>query len=59
MTAGDHTTFRDEVGAYLLGALSDAERASFEGHLVVAQSAGTRSSACVPRPTCCRARSSR
>jgi anti-sigma-K factor RskA len=34
MTAGDHTTFRDEVGAYLLGALSDAERASFEGHLV-------------------------
>jgi anti-sigma-K factor RskA len=34
MTTGDHTTFRDEVGAYLLGALSDAERASFEGHLV-------------------------
>jgi hypothetical protein len=34
MTAGDHTTFKDEVGAYLLGALSDAERASFEGHLV-------------------------
>ena len=31
---GDHTTYRDEVGAYLLGALSDAERASFEGHLV-------------------------
>jgi hypothetical protein len=30
----DHATFRDEVGAYLLGALSDAERASFEGHLV-------------------------
>jgi anti-sigma-K factor RskA len=34
MTAGDHTTFKDEVGAYLLGALSDSERASFEGHLV-------------------------
>jgi anti-sigma-K factor RskA len=34
MTAGDHATYRDEVGAYLLGALSDAERASFEGHLV-------------------------
>jgi Anti-sigma-K factor rskA/Putative zinc-finger len=33
MTKGDHTTYRDEVGAYLLGALSDAERASFEGHL--------------------------
>ena len=30
----DHATHRDEVGAYLLGALSDAERASFEGHLV-------------------------
>jgi hypothetical protein len=34
MTARDHATYRDEVGAYLLGALSDAERASFEGHLV-------------------------
>ena len=34
MTTPDHATFRDEVGAYLLGALSDAERASFEGHLV-------------------------
>jgi hypothetical protein len=33
MTTGDHTTFKDEVGAYLLGALSDAERASFEAHL--------------------------
>jgi hypothetical protein len=30
----DHATYRDEVGAYLLGALSDAERASLEGHLV-------------------------
>jgi anti-sigma-K factor RskA len=30
----DHATYRDEVGAYLLGALSDAERAAFEGHLV-------------------------
>jgi len=34
MTTGDHTTFKDEVGAYLLGALSDAERVSFEAHLV-------------------------
>jgi anti-sigma-K factor RskA len=34
MSTGDHTTHRDEVGAYLLGALSDSERASFEGHLV-------------------------
>lgn len=31
---GDHTTFRDDVGAYVLGALSDSERAAFEGHLV-------------------------
>ncbi|MBA3263001.1 MAG: anti-sigma factor [Thermoleophilaceae bacterium] len=30
---GDHTTYLDEVGAYLLGALSDAERTSFEAHL--------------------------
>ena len=34
MSTPDHATFRDEVGAYLLGALSDVERASFEGHLV-------------------------
>ena len=34
MSTGDHATYRDEVGAYLLGALSDAERAAFEGHLV-------------------------
>ena len=34
MSTWDHTTHRDEVGAYLLGALSDSERASFEGHLV-------------------------
>ncbi|MEA2402744.1 MAG: hypothetical protein QOK00_3147 [Thermoleophilaceae bacterium] len=33
MTTGDHTTYRDEVGAYLLGALSDAECAAFEAHL--------------------------
>ncbi len=30
----DHTTYRDEVAAYVLGALSDSERAAFEGHLV-------------------------
>jgi hypothetical protein len=29
----DHTTFRDEVGAYLLGALTPAERSAFEQHL--------------------------
>jgi anti-sigma-K factor RskA/putative zinc finger protein len=29
----DHTTFKDEVGAYLLGALTDAERSAFEEHL--------------------------
>jgi anti-sigma-K factor RskA len=34
MSTGDHATHRDEVGAYVLGALSDAERAAFEGHLV-------------------------
>jgi anti-sigma-K factor RskA len=34
MSTGDHATHRDEVGAYLLGALSDAERAAFEGHLI-------------------------
>lgn len=33
MTQGDHTTYRDEVGAYLLGALSAAERSAFEQHL--------------------------
>jgi anti-sigma-K factor RskA len=34
MSTEDHATYRDEVGAYLLGALSDSERAAFEGHLV-------------------------
>jgi Anti-sigma-K factor rskA, C-terminal/Putative zinc-finger len=29
----DHATYMDEVGAYLLGALSDAERSAFERHL--------------------------
>ena len=33
MTTGDHTTYQDEVGAYLLGALTDAERSAFEDHL--------------------------
>jgi hypothetical protein len=33
VTTEDHTTYRDEVGAYLLGALSDSERAAFEAHL--------------------------
>jgi anti-sigma factor RsiW len=30
----DHATYKDEVGAYLLGALTDAERSAFEDHLV-------------------------
>ena len=33
MSTDDHTTYRDEVGAYLLGALTDAERSAFEDHL--------------------------
>jgi anti-sigma factor RsiW len=33
MTARDHTSYREEVGAYLLGALTDVERQAFEQHL--------------------------
>jgi anti-sigma factor RsiW len=33
MTARDHTDFRDEIGAYLLGALTDLERQAFEHHM--------------------------
>jgi anti-sigma factor RsiW len=33
MTARDHTSYREEVGAYLLGALTDLERQAFEQHL--------------------------
>ena len=29
----DHATYKNEVGAYLLGALTDAERSAFEDHL--------------------------
>jgi hypothetical protein len=29
----DHTTYREEIGAYLLGALTDDEREAFEQHL--------------------------
>jgi anti-sigma factor RsiW len=29
----DHATYKDEVGAYVLGALTDAERSAFEDHL--------------------------
>jgi hypothetical protein len=29
----DHTSFKDDVGAFLLGALTDPERAAFERHL--------------------------
>jgi len=29
----DHTRYRDEVGAYILGALNDLERQAFERHL--------------------------
>jgi hypothetical protein len=33
MSSRDHQAYRDEVGAYLLGALSDLERQAFESHL--------------------------
>ena len=33
MSARDHQAYRDEVGAYLLGALSELERETFESHL--------------------------
>jgi len=33
MTARDHVSYREEIGAYLLGALTDAERQDFEEHL--------------------------
>jgi anti-sigma-K factor RskA len=32
-TRSDHTRYRDDVGAYLLGALNDLERQAFERHL--------------------------
>lgn len=33
MTARDHTSYREEIGAYLLGALTDLERQAFERHM--------------------------
>ncbi|HEV3376519.1 MAG TPA: anti-sigma factor, partial [Thermoleophilaceae bacterium] len=33
MTSRDHASHRDDVGAYLLGALTDLEREAFEQHL--------------------------
>ena len=33
MTDRDHTSYREEIGAYLLGALTDLERQAFENHL--------------------------
>jgi anti-sigma factor RsiW len=33
MTTSDHTSYREEIGAYLLGALTDLERQAFEQHL--------------------------
>lgn len=33
MTARDHERFRDDVGAYLLGALEESEGTAFEAHL--------------------------
>ena len=35
MRAADHSRFQDDVGAYLLGALDDDERARFEAHAAV------------------------
>ena len=32
-TRSDHTRYRDDIGAYLLGALNDLERQAFERHL--------------------------
>ncbi len=34
MTARDHTHYRDDIGAYLLGALTDLESQAFEQHIV-------------------------
>ena len=33
MTTRDHTHYRDDIGAYLLGALTDLERQAFESHI--------------------------
>jgi anti-sigma-K factor RskA len=33
MTTRDHTSYQEEIGAYLLGALTDLERQAFERHL--------------------------
>jgi anti-sigma-K factor RskA len=33
MSTRDHTSYREEIGAYLLGALTDLERQAFEQHL--------------------------
>src|SRR5918997_5717089 len=33
MSARDHAEYREEIGAYLLGALTDLERQAFERHL--------------------------
>jgi hypothetical protein len=33
LTVEDHSAYRDDVGAYLLGALPDSERAAFEAHI--------------------------
>jgi anti-sigma factor RsiW len=33
MTTRDHTSYREDIGAYLLGALTDLERQAFERHL--------------------------
>jgi anti-sigma-K factor RskA len=33
MSTRDHSSYRDDIGAYLLGALTDLEREAFEGHI--------------------------
>ena len=43
MTARDHTHYREDIGAYLLGALTDLERQAFETTSPTARSAATRS----------------
>jgi hypothetical protein len=37
VTDVDHTSFRDDVGAFLLGALTDPEREAFERHLAACE----------------------
>ena len=59
MSGTDHERFRDDAGAYLLGALDDDERQAFERHMECCPTAATRWSGCGRRPRRCPARWSR